>query len=218
MSDSIAALFQRLTPFRRYKRSATKGERAMTTSEESNQIREAVGVFGDAAAMQKAIEDLLSSGFKHADLSLLASEETVDKKLGHKYKKVTEIEDDAAVPRIRYVSQDAISEGEYVFTGGLVILGALSAAGIIVASGGALVGAFTGAALGAGTWGLLGELLAKFIGAQHAEYVQEQLTHGGLLLWVRCSNLERENSAMEILSRHSGRDVHMHVHALSVSV
>jgi len=79
-----------------------------------------------------------------------------------------------------------------------------------------LVGAFTGAALGAGTWGLLGELLAKSIGAQHAEYVQEQLAHGGLLLWVRCSNSERENSATEILSRHSGRDVH--VHALSASV
>ena len=116
----------------------------MTTSEKGNQIREAVGVFGDADAMQKAIEELLGSGFKHADLSLLASEETVDKKLGHKYKKVTEIEDDAAVPRIRYVSQDAISEGEYVFTGGLVILGALSAAGLVVASGGALAGAFTG--------------------------------------------------------------------------
>ena len=70
----------------------------MTTSEKGDQIREAVGVFGDADAMQKAIEDLLSSGFKHADLSLLASEETVDKKLGHKYKKVIEIEDDAAVP------------------------------------------------------------------------------------------------------------------------
>ena len=89
----------------------------MTTSEKGNQIREAVGVFGDADTMQQAIDDLLSSGFKHADLNLLASEETVDKKLGHKYKKVTEIEDDATVPRIRYVSQEAISEGEHVFTG-----------------------------------------------------------------------------------------------------
>lgn len=188
----------------------------MTTSEKGNQIREAVGVFGDADAMQTAIEELLSSGFKHADLSLLASEETVDKKLGHKYKKVAEIEDDAAVPRIRYVSQDAIAEGEYVFTGGLVILGALGAAVFVVASGGALAGALTGAALGAGSWGALGELLARFIGAQHAEYIQEQLTHGGLLLWVRCSSPQRENSAMEILSKHSGRDVH--VHALPASV
>ena len=59
----------------------------MTTGEKGNQIREAVGVFGDADTMQQAIDDLLSSGFDHADLSLLASESTVDEKLGHKYKK-----------------------------------------------------------------------------------------------------------------------------------
>jgi hypothetical protein len=182
----------------------------MTTEEKGGQIREAVGVFGDADTMQHAIDDLLSSGFDRADLSLLAAEETVNAKLGRKYQKVVEIEDDGGVPRTRYLSQEGIGEGEYVFTGGLVLLGSLSAVGVIVASGGALAAAITGAALGAGTWGLLGELLARFIGAQHAEYIQEQLTHGGLLLWVRCLNKDREESAMEILSRHSGRDVHVH--------
>ena len=165
--------------------------------------------------MQQAIDDLLSSGFDRAELSLLASEWTVDEKLGNKYKKVAEIEDDAAVPRTRYVSQEAISEGEDAFTGGLVMLGALGAVGVIVASGGALAAATAGAALGAGTWGLVGEILAKFIGEDHSRHIAEQLTHGGLLLWVRCSNSEREKSAMEILSRHSGRDVH--VHALPAS-
>jgi hypothetical protein len=70
--------------------------------------------------------------------------------------------------------------------------------------------------LGAGSWGLLGEFLVKLIGDNHARYIQEQLEHGGLLLWVRCLNPEREKSAMEILSKHSGRDVH--VHALPASV
>jgi hypothetical protein len=194
---------------------ALMGEPAMTTNEKSNQTREAVGVFADAGAMQLAINDLLSSGFDRAELSLLAAEETVNEKLGHKYKKVAEIEDDATVPRTRYISQEAISEGEYVFTGGLVLLGTLGAVGTIVASGGALAAAITGAVLGGGTWGLLGELLARFIGVQHARYIEEQLKHGGLLLWVRCLNSEREKSAMEILSRHSGHDVH--VHALPVS-
>ena len=187
------------------------------TNKEYSQVREAVAVFDDADTMQDAIDDLLSSGFDRAELSLLASEETVDEKLGHKYQKVAELEDDAAVPRTRYyVSQEAISEGEYVFTGGLVLLGTLGTVGIIVASGGTLAAAITGAALGAGSGGILGELLARFIGAQHAEYIQEQLSHGGLLLWVRCLNPEREKSAMEILSKHSGRDVH--VHALPASV
>jgi hypothetical protein len=182
----------------------------MTTGEKSNRIREAVGVFGDADAMQHAIDDLLSSGFDRDELSLLAAEETVDEKLGHKYNKVSELEDDPKVPRTRYVSPELISDAQTAVIGGLIFVGTLGAAGAVVASGGALAAAITGAALGAGTWGLLGEILAKFIGESHATYIEEQLKHGGLLLWVRCSNAEREKSAMEILSRQSGHDVHLH--------
>lgn len=188
----------------------------MTTNEKCSQIREAVGVFGDADSMQHAIEDLLSSGFDRAELSLLASEETVDEKLGHKYNKVAEIEDDATVPRTRYVSPETIGDAKTALIGSLVFVGTFGAVGAIVASGGAFAAMITGAALGAGTWGLLGEFLAKLIGDSHASYIQEQLQHGGLLLWVRCLNSEHEKSAMEILSRHSGRDVHVHVLPTSV--
>jgi hypothetical protein len=188
----------------------------MTTDEKNNQIREAVGVFGDADTMQQAIDDLLSSGFDRAELSLLASESTVDEKLGHKYKKVAEIEDDATVPRTRYVSPESIGEAKAALIGGLVFVGTLGATSTIVASGGALAAIITMVAIGAGTWGLLGAVLAELIGDHHAHYLQEHLKHGGLLLWVRCLNSEREKTAMEILSRHSGHDVH--VHALPASV
>ena len=53
-------------------------------------LNEAVGVFKAAEALQEAIDDLLSSGFDRADLSLLASEHAVEEKLGHKYQKVAE--------------------------------------------------------------------------------------------------------------------------------
>ena len=188
----------------------------MTTSEKGNQIREAVGVFSDAEAMQQAIEGLLRSGFEHSELSLLASEETVNEKLGHKYKRVAEIEDDAAVPRARYVSQEAISEGEYVFTGGTRLVGHSECCRHHRRFRRRISGCAHRGGLRRGDWGLAGEILSKFIGENHARYVEEQLKHGGLLLWVRCLNSERETSATEILSRHSGRDVH--VHSLPASV
>lgn len=182
----------------------------MTIKEKGSVVREAVGVFGDAAALEAAMDDALSSGFERADLSLLAAAVTVDEKLGHHYKRVEEVEDDPTAPRTYFVTQDAIDEVKAALVGGLVFLGAVGAIGAVVASGGALAATITGAALGAGTWGLFGEVLAKFVGDHHASYIQEQLAHGGLLLWVRCSNLEQEKRAMEILSKHSGRDVHMH--------
>jgi hypothetical protein len=61
--------------------------------------REAVGVFIRLEDFQDAIDELLSSGFHRAELSLLASERAVQEKLGHRYKKVNELRDDPRVPR-----------------------------------------------------------------------------------------------------------------------
>jgi hypothetical protein len=44
-------------------------------------IREAVGVFANENDLQAAIDELLSSGFHRAELSLLASEEALNAKL-----------------------------------------------------------------------------------------------------------------------------------------
>jgi hypothetical protein len=182
----------------------------MTTPENVSVTREAVGVFGDAAAMDAAIEELLASGFDHRDLSLLAAGSAVEEKLGHRYKKVEEVEDDPKAPRTYYASQETVDEVKTALVGGLVFLGAVGAIGAIVASGGTLAATVAGAAFGAGTWGLFGEVLAKLVGGEHAAYIQEQLEHGGLLLWVRCSEPDQESRATEILTKHSGRDVHVH--------
>jgi hypothetical protein len=45
-------------------------------------VREAVGVFASEHDLQAAIDELLSSGFHRAELSLLASESAVKEKLG----------------------------------------------------------------------------------------------------------------------------------------
>jgi len=172
--------------------------------------REAVGVFADAASLQDAIDELLRVGFTTEAVSLLASEEAVEAKLGHKYEKVAELEDDPGAPRRRYVPRETFEDTERAAISALGIVGALGAAGAVVAFGGALGFALIAGGLSGGTWGLLGELLAKFIGAEQAEMVTDQIAHGGLLLWVRCADREQEISAQEILERHSGRDVHVH--------
>jgi hypothetical protein len=44
---------------------------------QSEALREAVGVFPSAGYLQAAIDELLSSGFRRAELSLLAGEDVV---------------------------------------------------------------------------------------------------------------------------------------------
>src|SRR5262245_58563263 len=67
---------------------------SISLANEIEPVREAVAVFDTAQTLQNAIDELLSSGFHRAELSLLASEAGVAPKLGHKYRKSSELEDD----------------------------------------------------------------------------------------------------------------------------
>ncbi len=182
----------------------------MSATQETNTIREAVGFFATVDTFESAIDDLMSSGFDRAELSLLATEQSVEEKLGHKYQKVTELEDEAAIPRRSYVSTESVGDAEGGLIGGLLYVGAVAAAGAVAASGGTLAAVIGGAALAGGAGGLVGSILAKFVGDQHARDLQEQLDHGGLLLWVRTRDAAHEKRAVDILKKHSGRDVHVH--------
>lgn len=177
---------------------------------EAGAIREAVAYFETAEALQEAIDELMSSGFDRAEISLLAGEQAVEEKLGHKYKKVAELEDEPKVARCCYVATESIGDAEGALIGGPLYVAAGATAGAIVATGGTMAAAIIGAALAGGAGGVIGAILAKLVGDRHAHHLQEQLEHGGFLLWVRTRDADHEERAVEILKKHSGRDVHVH--------
>jgi hypothetical protein len=172
--------------------------------------REAVGIFHGPEELQSAIDELLSSGFHRAELSLLASEQAVMEKLGHRYQRVHDLADDPATPRAAYVSTEAIGDAEGALIGGLMYVGATVATGAIVVSGGTLAAAIAAAAVAGGAGGLIGSVLAKWVGHHHAHYLHEQLEHGGMLLWVRTWTAADEERAIEILRKFSAENVHLH--------
>lgn len=162
---------------------------------------EVVAVFDDADALDKAVYALETRGFDRAAFSLLASEQAVVQKLGHRYRRVRDTEDDPEVPRETFFSRVSRLEAEYLPAPALAAVGALVLAGtgtilpaVIAASGGALVGA------------ILGRLMHQ----RHAVRVQEQLERGGLLLWISIRNAREEGTALEVLHIYSAHDVHTH--------
>ena len=182
----------------------------MNADKETPTFREAVGVFHDRESFHNAVEDLQSAGFDRAELSLLASAQAVEAKLGHAYRKVQELEDDAVVPRAAFVSDHSLAEGRTGIIGGLAYIGATAAAGAVVASGGSLAAVIAATAVAGGGAGLLGGWAARFLGRDRAHRLQHQLDHGGLLLWVRVRDETHESRALEILRRTGGEDVHVH--------
>ena len=169
--------------------------------------REVVGVLADAAALDAATAELLAFGFKEAQITLLAGETAIIEKLGHKYRRVEELEDDPDVPRILYRAFDT---RKTVILGSLAAIGALATAGAIFAGGGALVATLGSGLIGAEVGGFLGGVVGDFVDDQHASYLKNQLDHGGLLLFVRTRNEAEEEAAKQILTNYSGRDVHAH--------
>ena len=164
-------------------------------------IREVVGVFDDPEALEAAVFALETHGFDRAAFSLLADEATVERELGHRYRRVAEMEDEPAAPRGTFFTRVSRAEAEYGLPVGLASIGALVLAGVggllpvLVAAGG-------GAALGA--------VLGRMMHSHHARRVQEQLARGGLLLWVNVRDAAQEKAAVETLSAHSAHDVHVH--------
>jgi hypothetical protein len=170
-------------------------------------VSEAVAVFHDVSDLDAAVEELRAAGFGKDDISLLATEHAVSRKLGHRYERVEELEDDPAAPRVAYRTRAALGDSEDRLIGSLIYLPTVVAAGTVVASAGVVAAAVTGTAL-AGA--LIGTVLAHWLGKSHAEHLQEQLDRGGLLLWVRTPDAEARRRALDILTRHSAHDVHVH--------
>ncbi len=170
-------------------------------------VREAVAVFDEVSELDAAVEDLLAAGFTKPDISLLASEESVRKKLGHRYERVQEMEDEPDAPRIAYRTRASLGDSDDMIIGTLTYLPTVVAAGTVVASEGVVAAAVTGTAI-AGA--LIGTVLTRWLDRHHAERLQQQLERGGLLLWVRTPDPDTERRAVEILTRHSAHDVHIH--------
>ena len=180
----------------------------MATQSKLESVCEVIGVFHTPDDLESAIDELLSSGFDRAELSLLASEAAVAEKLGDYYLTASDMADDPAVPRAAFVSTAANGDAEGALIGGLAYVGATVAIGAVVMSGGALAAAIAAAVLAGGTGGLIGSVLAHWVGHHHAAYLHDQIDNGGLLLWVRAWNVSDEARALEIIAKHAPDNVH----------
>jgi hypothetical protein len=92
----------------------------------------------------------------------------------------------------------------------LAYVGGVATAGVIAMAGGPLTTIVIGAGLAGGAGGLIGAGLAKLVGDRRAADIHSHLDAGGLLLWVRTWQIHDERRAVRILTKHSGRDVHVH--------
>lgn len=171
---------------------------------------EAVGVFDSFEALQAAMYDLLIAGFSRHDISMLGASAAMEKTLGKRFWRSADLEDDPAAPRASFVSEEAIGEYEGAVAGGFFFLGSVIAMLAMLTPASTVAASVAAVAIGGAPGAAIGTLLARRIGKHHRDHYEEAIRHGGILLWVRVADRERERLAVEILKGHSGRDVHVH--------
>jgi hypothetical protein len=154
----------------------------------SKSTRDVVAAFDSSDSLGAAVFALETHGFDRAAFSVLASEEALQHKLGHRYQHVKEVEDDPQVPRDTFFSRISRLEAEFLPTPGLASVGFLMLAG---------VGSGLAAVIAAGGGALIGVALGRLIHQQHATRVKEQLAQGGLLLWVNVRDAAEEAKAAD---------------------
>jgi hypothetical protein len=152
-------------------------------------IREAVASFADRRHLHAAVATLLAAGFAPSDLSVLATHDSLA------------VADEPDGGRRELLPAGLSGEIKY--------LGPLTAAGIVLLSGGPIAVALA-ALVGAGLGGAaLKELFDDYTAPRHAADFRAALEAGDALLWVRCGDPDREQAATRILAGVGGRHVHI---------
>ena len=133
----------------------------MQEKENNTTFTEAVAIFHDAQSRHATVDELLTSGFDHAELSVLACEQTIREKLGHNYKSTADFEDDRDAPRVEYVPDESIGSTQGGIIAAVGYLAAVFGLLAVVASGGTLLGAIAVVAIAGGAGAALGATRAK---------------------------------------------------------
>lgn len=173
-------------------------------------MTEAVGVFHDAERLQGAVDDLLIRGFDHAELSVLANRDQGSQDSTKRQWSVADLEDDPTARRAPYLSTESYGDAEGGIIAACIYVAAITVAAVVASTGGSMLAILAGVVV-ASTFGfLVGLGLAALLWRMRMRKINEHLSHGGLLLWVRTHDALHEQRALRVLRKHAADDVHLH--------
>jgi len=177
-------------------------------------MREVAALFDDEDELDDVVEELQIVGFDRAEISVMPSQNVVERIIGHELRTVGEVAENPHVPRA-----GPVDRGSLLIAQGALIAGPLYVAGsgavIHFAANGADLATVTMAGIAGGALGAaLGMFTTIWIRRWHRRQIEYMLGHGGLVLWVKTLDIKREERARMILARHPAHDVTFHSFAV----
>lgn len=169
--------------------------------------REIAGLFDSEDVLNDVVEELQIVGFDRAEISVLPSWKSIEKKVGRELRTVAELEGYPDVPRAVPVDSASLGLAHGACIAGPLYLGTCGAM-IAFSAGGAAFTTIAVAGIAAGVIGAtLGILPVYWMKRWHRRYINDLLDRGGLVLWARISDETLEERARTILTRNLARNV-----------
>ncbi len=173
-------------------------------------VREVVGVFPTAGALETAVEQLGMAGVDRSLISVLGVDVPRSDRIDELYRSAKQIEDDPTARRATFESRGTWTEGEFVAIALPLQIGGFAGAWAVAAAGGALIAGIGATVLGGAVAAGLGLLLYHAVARHHADSIESQIASGGLVLWVSTPDAAAEQRALAVLTRCGGMSVHTH--------
>lgn len=171
-------------------------------------LKEVVGVFMSKDDLQRAIRELEGTSFPRQDISVMGSRDDLEKVFGARAVSPEFAIDNPDTPRKAPSRPEEQTIGVAGMIGGTAYVGAMALA---LAAGAVTFPAIISAAvLGGIGGGTMGAILTKILGDRYNRHIAEQVEKGGLLLWVRTPDSEKEDLARRVMITNNAYDVHLH--------
>ena len=171
-------------------------------------FREVVGLFSTMESLQEAVRELEGSAFPRDAISVLGSRSEIEKIFGTTAIDTLDAEDDPRVPRQAPPRPEEKNIGAGALVGGAAYVGAVTAA--LVTMPASIPLTLAAVALGGGSGAALGAGLVSVLGHKLDDLAAEQIEKGGLLLWVRTPDEEREIIAFDIMKKYGAQNNKIH--------
>ncbi len=171
-------------------------------------FKEVVGVFMSKDDLQNTIRELEGTAFPRQDISVMGTRSELEKVFGVKVVSPEFAIDNPDTPRQAPSRPEEQTIGMAGMIGGTAYVGAMAmalAAGAVTFP--AIVSAAVIGGIGGGT---LGAVLTKLLGNRYNRHIEQQIEKGGLLLWARTPDAEKEDLARRIMITNNAHDVHVH--------
>jgi outer membrane lipoprotein SlyB len=171
-------------------------------------FKEVVGIFMSKDDLQNAIRALEGTAFPRQDISVMGTRSDLETTFGAKTVSPEFAMSNPDTPRQAPSRPEEQTIGAAGMIGGTAYVGAMAlalAAGAVTFP--AIISAAVIGGIGGGT---LGAILTKLLGDRYNRHLEEQVEKGGLLLWVRTPDKDREELAMRTLIANNAYNVSVH--------